>query len=975
MTDEASFDRLRAALADRFRVERELGSGGMATVYLADDVKHNREVAIKVLKPKLAAALGADRFLREIEIAARLTHPHILALYDSGEAGGFLYYVMPRVEGESLRHRLNQEPRLPTEDAIRITAAVAGALDFAHRHGVIHRDIKPDNLLIHDGQPVIADFGIAFALSVAGGDRLTDTGISIGTPHYMSPEQAAGERDVDGRSDIYSLACVLYEMLAGRPPSEGTTLGEVLVAKALGQLTPLRKLRPDLPDGLIRAVDKALALTPDRRFATAGEFGAAVARVVPDLANAGRRRIQRVVAAAALAITLLAAAAAALLYSHRERERWARTTALAEIQRLFNADRFDSMYAVGVRVASLIPNDSGFMRLWRTVAFPTAIKTDPPGASVYRRPYDEADSGALFLGTTALDSVRLPFFASRLRLELPGYQTREVVAFAFGDIITAGGSRLAERTITLDPVERAPEGMVRVTGFSLPRAQLNLPEPVALGDFYLDRYEVTNRRYRQFVDAGGYRKREYWTEPFVRDGREVAWEDAVRQFVDRTGQPGPSTWQAGSYPEGQDDDPVGGVSWYEAAAFAAYAGKRLPTNWHWRQGLPIGLLYVAIPRSNIGRGDGPAPVGSYTGLGAFGTLDQAGNVREWVYNERGGQRLILGGSWNDPDWVALNPVTASPWDRSAVNGFRLARYLEDSPALTWAHEPVPPTPPWREYFVERPAGTPEVRIFTRLYSYDSLPLEARLEEADSARDWIRERVSFTAAYGAERMAAYLYLPRRGEPPYQAVVYWPGSFALTYRRIEEASTAFHDFFVTSGRAVILPLYLGTFDRKDGQFRLPTATGSGRRDRVIQWVKDLRRSVDYLATRPDIDTTKLAFYGHSWGGVQWPIVLAVEPRIKAGISFTGGLDNVRWMPEIDPFNFLTRVRTPILMLASRYDPRFPFETSQRPMFELAGAPAQDKALVVYDGGHYMPIDMVARESLAWLDQHLGPIGRTP
>jgi dienelactone hydrolase len=208
-----------------------------------------------------------------------------------------------------------------------------------------------------------------------------------------------------------------------------------------------------------------------------------------------------------------------------------------------------------------------------------------------------------------------------------------------------------------------------------------------------------------------------------------------------------------------------------------------------------------------------------------------------------------------------------------------------------------------------------------------------------------------------------------------VIYWPGSFALNLRRIEEASPAFHDFFVRAGRAVILPLYLGTFDRKTDQFSLPPATGSGRRDLVIQWVKDLRRSVDYLATRGDIDTTKLAFYGHSWGGIHWPIVLAVEPRIKAGISFTGGLDNVRWMPEIDPFNFITWVRTPILVLASRYDPRFPFETSQKPMFEMAGAPAQDKAMVIYDGSHYMPIDMVARESLAWLDRYLGPVRFAP
>jgi len=982
MAELGSFDRLRAALADRYRIERELGSGGMATVYLAEDLKHHRQVAIKVLKPELAALLGPERFLREIEIAAGLTHPHILPLHDSGKAAGFLYFVMPRMEGESLRQRLDREPRLSVEEAIAITTAVASALDSAHRHGVIHRDIKPENILLQDGEPMIGDFGIAFAVNAAAGvDRLTDTGISLGTPYYMSPEQATGARVIDGRSDTYSLGCVLYEMLAGRPPTEGSTLPEVLAAKAMGRITPLRDLRPDLPDRLQRAVEKALAPAPEGRFGTAGEFGAEVARVIPDLADVGRRRIRRRVAAVAAGVVLVGAIAAAKLYADREWERWARTTALAEMQRLVNADRMDSMYALGVRVASLIPNDSEFVRVWRTMAFPTAIRTDPPGAKVFRRPYDDADTSSLYLGTTPLDSLPLPWFGSRLRLEHAGYHTQDVVAVAFGPTITVGGSLLAERTITLDPLEAAPEGMVRVAGFALPQTQLNLPEPMAVGDFWLGRYEVTNRQYREFVDAGGYQKREYWSERLVRNGGEVSWEEAMRLFVDRTGQPGPSTWQAGSYPEAQDDYPVGGVSWYEAAAYARFAGKRLPTYWHWRQGLPAGLLYLAAPRSNIARTGGPAPVGSYKGLGAFGTFDQSGNVREWVYNERTGERLIMGGGWNDPDWVTLNPVTASAWDRSAINGFRLARYLEDTPALSKAHEPVPARPPWREYRAERPAGPREVEIFKRLFSYDAQPLEQQVERSDSTRDWIRERVSFAAAYGSGRMAAYLYLPRRGRPPYQAVMYWPGSFALNNRHIDQLPERLHDFFVTAGRVVILPLYLGTFDRDDERFSLadgalPPATGSGRRDLVIQWVKDFRRTIDYLATRPDIDATRLGFFGSSWGGIHWPIVLAVEPRITAGISHVGGLDNVRWLPEIDPFNFLSAVRTPILMLASRYDPRFPFEPSQKPMFDLVGTPPEDKALFVYDAGsHFMPMDLVARESLAWLDRYLGPVRFAP
>ena len=217
-------DRLKAALADRYQIERELGSGGMATVYLAHDVKHDRQVALKVMRPELSAILGGERFLREIRIAAKLNHPHILALHDSGQAQEFLFYVMPYVVGESLRAKLNREKQLSVDEAISITKQVGAALDYAHEQRVIHRDIKPENILIHQGEALVADFGIALAISTAGGARLTDTGLSLGTPEYMSPEQATGERELDARSDMYSLGAVTYEMLVGEPPHIGNTV-------------------------------------------------------------------------------------------------------------------------------------------------------------------------------------------------------------------------------------------------------------------------------------------------------------------------------------------------------------------------------------------------------------------------------------------------------------------------------------------------------------------------------------------------------------------------------------------------------------------------------------------------------------------------------------------------------------------------------------------------------------------------------
>jgi len=283
--------RLTAALAGRYAIERELGAGGMATVYLARDLRHDREVALKVLRPELAAVLGAERFLREVSISARLDHPHILTLIDSGESEGFVWYVLPYVRGESLRNKLTREQQLSIEETVRIATQVASALDYAHRHGVIHRDIKPENILLHEGEAVVADFGIALALREAGGPRLTETGLSLGTPQYMSPEQATGGRELDARSDVYSLAAVVYEMLAGEPPHTGPTVQAVIAKLLTERPTRLRTVRDTVPEGIDAAVAKALAKVPADRFVGAAEFVAALAVSPAEPTAGGRRRV------------------------------------------------------------------------------------------------------------------------------------------------------------------------------------------------------------------------------------------------------------------------------------------------------------------------------------------------------------------------------------------------------------------------------------------------------------------------------------------------------------------------------------------------------------------------------------------------------------------------------------------------------------------------------------------------------------
>ncbi len=271
-----ALERLRATLADRYRIEREIGAGGMATVHLAEDLKHKRRVALKVLKPELAAVLGADRFIQEITTTASLQHPHILPLFDSGTADGFLFYVMPYIQGETLRDKLNRETQLGVDEAVRIAREVADALEYAHRQGVIHRDIKPENILLHDGRPMVADFGIALAVSAAAGGRMTETGLSLGTPHYMSPEQATAEKEITGRSDVYSLASVLYEMLAGNPPHTGSSAQQIIMKIIADTPRPVTELRKSVPPNVAAAVAMALEKLPADRFGSAAEFSAAL---------------------------------------------------------------------------------------------------------------------------------------------------------------------------------------------------------------------------------------------------------------------------------------------------------------------------------------------------------------------------------------------------------------------------------------------------------------------------------------------------------------------------------------------------------------------------------------------------------------------------------------------------------------------------------------------------------------------------
>jgi eukaryotic-like serine/threonine-protein kinase len=980
---------LSDALRDRYALERELGRGGMATVYLAQDRRHERSVALKVLRPDLAAVLGAERFLREIHIAARLQHPHILTLIDSGElpgppgAGhGTLFYVMPYVDGETLRQRLQREGRLPVGDTVRLLQGVLDALAYAHRCGIVHRDIKPENIMLTGRHALVMDFGVAKAATAAAdaptaaGGTLTTLGLAIGTPTYMSPEQAVAQRAVDGRSDLYAVGVMAYEMLTGAPPFTGPSPQAVLAAQVTQAPTRLGAIRADVPAPLADVIMQCLAKEPEQRPASAEALLAALEPFATPSGGttpaatvavaAPRRRARRWGVLVALGALVLALGAA-LWYGpgRRARERrWAREQAMPQILALAEAGSWEPAYQLARRVEHILPGDSLFTALRPRFARRITIHTRPSGAAVWRKDYTAPDSTWVLLGRTPLDSALIAISgggggllnANRFRIELPGYRTLELVGWPFQDSV-----------LPLDRENALPREMVRIEGGELGVQYPGFEQipPVRLGDYLMDRLEVTNGDYKRFVDSGGYRRREFWTEPFVKDGRALAWEQAMRLMTDRTGRPGPSTWEAGDYPRDEADFPVGGVSWYEAAAFARFAGKALPTVVHWNHAAGVYHSASIVPRSNFS-GRGPVAVGSSGAISQFGTLDMGGNVREWCLNPIGAERFILGGGWNDAPYQFNDAYSQPPFDRSATNGIRLVRYLSDS-NLALAAAPLHRA--FRDFQKEHPVSDTEFAVYRRMYDYDRTTLEAKVVERVDEGDWTRELVRMRAAYGGggDSLLVYLYVPKRGARPFPAIVYFPGSNVIQEPAPDNSTSRMFDFILTSGRAVLLPVYKGTWQRRDSLATDVADSSNFYRDHVVMWAKDLRRAVDYAETRPELSTERLAYYGLSWGGAMGGIMPAVEPRIKVNVLVVAGLSFERPRAEVDAVNFLPRITVPTLMLNGRYDFFFPMETAQKPMLRLLGTPESEKRYVVEDGSHYLPRTRLVQETLTWLDRY--------
>jgi dienelactone hydrolase len=940
-----------------YRIVELLGAGGMGVVYKAEDTRLKRAVALKFLPFSLLQdAQAKERLIHEAQAASALDHPNICTIHEIEEtADGELFLAMAYYEGETLKDRIARGS-LPIDEALDIMTQIARAVSAAHDAGIIHRDLKPANIILtRRGEVKLVDFGIAKLL---GHTALTRTGMTLGTVAYMPPEQITG-RGVDARSDVWALGVLVYQMVTGRLPFSAEHDVAMLHAITTETPAPLRGARPDVPAALEPIVARALQKEPADRYASAGAFLQDLAALSPTpstrsagtavmigAATPGPARGKWLIAVAAL---LLVAAVGGWFAYRNARVRWARTTALPQIAELIKKEQFAAANRLVRQVEPYMTDDPEFVKLRSGFLLPTIVRTTPPGADVYMKGYNEIDRDWEYLGKSPIDT-RGPMGYFRWRVSKAGFTTFE----------GAGAAAMIGLDVTLLPEGALPEGMVRIPAGTI-RAESQL---ITLPDFFLDKFEVTNRTYKKFVDARGYRSTEFWRQPFVKDGRALSFDEAMQEFRDATGRPGPSTWELGTYPDGQDDVPVHGVSWYEADAYARFAGKALPTAHHWRRAAALGVFSEILEFSNFG-GKGPAPVGSFHGIGEYGTYDMAGNVKEWCWNESGDRRYILGGGWNEPNYQFAGSDARLPFDRSANNGFRLMKVA----GTTQVPPPVfaPIVRLTRDYTKEAPVADDVFRVYERPYDYDRSDLKAAVESTDdSSPSWRVERITYDAAYGNERVIAYLFLPKNTRPPYQTVVYFPHSGGFALSRFEQAEMSYLGFVVKAGRALLFPMYKGMYERRiAGETPGPNAF----RDQYIQRVKDLRQSIDYLATRPDIDANNVAYFGVSYGANVASVALAVEPRFKTAVVWSGGFPLTPQLPEVDPINFAPHVRVPILMLNGREDFTFPIEESQRPMFRALGTPGADKRHVIYEGGHIFPFARIEKDTLDWLDKYLG------
>jgi serine/threonine protein kinase len=885
---------------------------------------------------------------------------------------------------------------VPLATRLEIVAQVAEALEAAHSVGVLHKDLKPANILIREetssGKPraCLTDFGIGLVTSkdALSGQGVTSMGLTetllsssstsgAGTRLYMAPEVIEG-KPATPQSDIYALGVLLYQMVGGDfshslAPGWEREVGD---------------------ESLLADITECVDGDPERRLSNASELAERLRALGTRQAQLRTRRTRRLLlrSTAALAALLLVGLFGARLLQQRAKVRWAHEIAIPRIQQLTFEEAYLEAFALAEEARLYLPNDPTLKQMRERVSGTISVHTEPAGAEVFARPYSDIDAAWQSLGPTPLSELRLPLGLFRWRIEKPGYEPVEIARFvkrlpkrvAIAKRRGLAGNPTFDIDLGLSAVGSLPQGMIAVEEAT--RATSVSEESVrkTMARFLLDRTETTNAQYKQFVDAGGYLRPEYWKEPFVRGGRTLSFSEAMDRFRDATGRPGPATWMLGDFPEGTADHPVGGVSWFEASAYAAFRGKDLPTVHHWHRAAEFpepryDVGPALIRQSNIGS-SGPTPVASRPGISISGAYDMAGNVREWSSTALGDGRILNGGAWNDASYEFRNQNSHSPWERAPQNGLRCVQYLTGDGLDHW-RKPVVGS----EIDIQRAmefSFSDEVwrAVLPYFAGYSPGALNPTLERVEEAPSGSRiEWVSIDAAYGGERVLLRLHLPpEEFPPPHQGLLYFPGSMGFQLHSLEEngEETDKLDFLTRHGRVLVEIALAGMFERNAGRAGLSQDDSRAAGEFVRKWRLDVARAIDYLEARDDIKGDALAYIGLSLGASMSPFMLSGEERFRAAVSWAGGLLLARQsrQGELEQMvGHAKRCTAPLLMLNGRYDASVRVEMHQKPFLAAWGAAEQDKRHVLFDGGHFndFPPEEFAREITDWLDRYLGPV----
>lgn len=997
-----------------YKILDKLGEGGMGIVYKAEDTKLKREVAIKFL-PHTINVNEKDRLRlkAEAQIAAGLNHPNIATVFAIEEFGDDTFIVMEYVQGSELKEIIKNSPdkKIRLTDFLNYAIQISEGLNVAHKRGIIHRDIKSTNIMLsEDGRIRIMDFGLAH---IQGDPLITKKGSTPGTTAYMSPEQLRGE-EADFRSDIWSLGIVLFEMLTGQPPFQGNFDQAVVYSILHEKPKSLKKLNPDVPDEIEQIVMQCLEKDRKKRIQSAEELLNRLKTIRGETSVSGfhkygasRLKFSKV----GLTLSLVIASVFIILAVTLPIRKILGSDNLREVhnqlQRLVNNEQYYEASMLAEEYKSVLENDSLFKQLSLIIYDTLSVSSDPGGAKVYMIRYrpgqSDLNTQSELIGETPIKNFRVVRGDYLLTIEKTGEKastSENQYSVPFQKVEYAQAQRIAssypimkefpvpvrgiEINVKLIEKDKLPEDMVFVSGgnHKLVSSSINLNEPVRLNDFFIDEYEVSNADYKKFISAGGYLNKKYWKNRFVKDGKEISWNEAIKLFVDRTNLPGPRSWTDQNYPNGKERYPVTDISWYEAAAYAEFLGKSLPTVYQWERAarngvpnyhsisMPWGLIY---PLTNISdrtnfNSKGTEPVDKYKfGISYYGCYNVAGNVNEWCFNKSTDGFTYADGSYADSNYVFGTFKGADGFYSSPTLGFRCVKNSDetnsDQGGINLDLSPRIP--------VYHPVNDLKFGSIKNLYCYKKEPLNPKIISNEENENWIKQKISFDSPFG-DKIIGYLFLPKNIEKPYQCLLWNPHSGVYKYGfSADWAAEVLYAENIKYGRALFVLVPKGSPERKwaFGEDN-PDISNPLFRDHVIRWVIENRIALDYLATRSDIDLDKIAYIttANDYEGYIMP---GTDNRFKCNILISNGIhqQDQKILPEeINPINFLPRYRGITYIMNGKFDEVVYFSDSVLPAFNLLPEP---KKLAALNTAHVPPLAMRVPLINKWLDESLGPV----